>query len=158
MSLGPSTETLPQASANSPPPAQYARVPPTSGTGRAHIRPTFTHQRTGSSGQHADPWSPGYKRNVHRFSSSLGGTPEAHDPSKRFSTASAAPSQHRHSSSTTTLTPGPKIGKWQNFKHKFKGNRLKARGHKVPGWWESIKAIVMCSCELKGLTCRTRRH
>ncbi|KAF8594656.1 hypothetical protein BDV93DRAFT_529186 [Ceratobasidium sp. AG-I] len=144
---GPSTEYLPQASSGSPPPAQFARVPPESSSGRAHIRPTFSHQRTGSSGQYADPWSPGYKRNVNRFSSSLGGTPEAHasDQTKRFSTASAAPSQHRHSSSTATLVPGPNIGKWQNFKHKFQGHRLRARGHKVPGWWASVKAIVTCS-------------
>ncbi|QRV82042.1 Sodium/calcium exchanger protein [Ceratobasidium sp. AG-Ba] len=138
-----STDELPRASTSSPP-AQYARVAPEPGTGRAHIRPAYHHQRTGSTGQYADPWSPGYKRNVHRFSSSVGGVQELHTPAehaKRFSTAS---STHRMSMGGTP-PQGPPITKWQNFKQKFQGHRLRARGHKVPGWWQSIKAIVTCS-------------
>ncbi|KAG9083688.1 hypothetical protein FRC07_013846, partial [Ceratobasidium sp. 392] len=142
---GQSTDELPRASTSSPP-AQYARVPPEqSGNGRPHARPTFQHQRTGSTGQYTDPWSPGYRRNINRFSSSVGGVQELHTPAehaKRFSTASSA---HRHSTSGLTPPTGPPITKWQNFKHKFQGHRLRARGHKVPGWWASLKAIVMCS-------------
>ncbi|KAJ1302131.1 hypothetical protein OPQ81_000960 [Rhizoctonia solani] len=39
----------------------------------------------------------------------------------------------------------PPLTKWQNFKRKFQGHRLRERGHKVPGLWASIKAIVTCS-------------
>jgi hypothetical protein len=125
---------------------QYDRVPPEqSGNGRAHIRPTFTHQRTGSSA-HADPWSPGYQRNTSRFS--LGGAPGPHarDPTKRLSQASMGTAHHRQSSSVTLGPSGPPVSKWQNFKRKFQGHRLREQGHKVPGWWASLKAIVTCSC------------
>jgi hypothetical protein len=150
---GPSTDELPQASGSSPL-GQYARVPvEQSSNGRAHIRPTFAHQRTGSSGQYADPWSPEYRRNVNRFSASAGGVQELHTPvehAKRFSQASTV---HRQTGSMASMSgqpavPGPKISKWRNFKQKFQGHRLRARGHKVPGLWASLKAIVMCSCEL----------
>ncbi|KAG9092727.1 hypothetical protein FRC06_011818, partial [Ceratobasidium sp. 370] len=137
-----STDELPRASTSSPP-AQYARaIPEQSGNGRPHARSTFHHQRTGSTGQYTDPWSPGYRRNIHRFSSS-GGVQELHTPvehSKRFSTANPA-----HRLSTGGSPPGPPLSKWQNFRRKFQGHRLRERGHKVPGWWASLKAIVTCS-------------
>lgn len=143
MSPAQSTDDLPRASTSSPP-AQYARVPADqSGNGRTHIRPVFQHQRTGSAGQYADPWSPGYKRNVHRFSS-VGGAQELHTPAEHAKRSSTAGPPHRVSMGPTP-PPGPPITKWQNFKQKFQGHRVRARGHRVPGWWESIKAIVTCS-------------
>ncbi|QRW23426.1 vacuolar calcium ion transporter [Rhizoctonia solani] len=140
-----STETLVPGS-TTPPGTQYARVPADqAGNGRAHIRPAFTHQRTGSSGAYADPWSPGYQRNKGRFS--LGSTQELHsaDQSKRFSRASLGPTQLRHASTGTPAPPGPPVSKWQNFKLKFQGHRIRERGHEVPGLWASLKAIVTCS-------------
>ncbi|CAE6493658.1 unnamed protein product [Rhizoctonia solani] len=135
-----STETLVPES-TTPPGSQYARIPPgQAGNGRAHIRPTFTHQNTPGTGPYADPWSPGYQRKG-RFS--LGNAQELHsaDQSKRFSRSSLAPTP-RHDSS---IPPEPPVTKWQNFKRKFQGHRIRERGHKVPGLWASLKAIVTCS-------------
>ncbi|CUA76319.1 Vacuolar calcium ion transporter [Rhizoctonia solani] len=135
-----STETLVPES-TTPPGTQYARVPPgQAGNGRAHIRPTFTHQGSAGTGPYADPWSPGYQRKG-RFS--LGNAQELHagDQSKRFSRSNLGPTP-QHTSSTP---PGPPVTKWQNFKNKFQGHRIRERGHEVPGLWASLKAIVTCS-------------
>ncbi|CAE6505412.1 unnamed protein product [Rhizoctonia solani] len=137
-----STETLVPGS-TTPPGAQYARVPPDqAGNGRAHIRPTFPHQNSAGIGAPSDPWSPGYQRNRGRFS--LGNPQEFHagEQSKRASRSSLGPNHPQHASSTP---PGPPLTKWQNFKLKFQGHRLRERGHKVPGLWASLKAIVTCS-------------
>ncbi|CAE6416938.1 unnamed protein product [Rhizoctonia solani] len=133
-----STETLVPES-TTPPGTQYARVPQ-AGNGRAHIRPTFPHQNTGSTGPYSDPWSPGYQRKG-RFS--LGNAQELHaaDQPKRFSRSNLGPAP-RHASSAP---PGPPLTKWQNFKRKFKGHRIREHGHEIPGLWASIKAIVTCS-------------
>ncbi|CAE6509072.1 unnamed protein product [Rhizoctonia solani] len=138
-----STETLVPES-TSPPATQYARIPPDqAGNGRAHMRPTFAHQSSAGAGPYSDPWSPGYQRKRGQFS--LGSAQELHaaDQSKRFSRSSLGPPP-RHASSST-VPPGPPLTKWQNFKRKFQGHRLREHGHEVPGLWASLKAIVTCS-------------
>ncbi|KAG8733194.1 hypothetical protein FRC11_008053 [Ceratobasidium sp. 423] len=137
-----STETL-VPEATTPPGAQYARVPPDqAGNGRAHMRPAVVQQTSAGAGPYSDPWSPGYQRNKGRFS--LGNTQELHaaDQSKRTSRLGLGLNHPRHASSAP---PGPPLTKWQNFKRKFQGHRLRERGHKVPGLWASLKAIVTCS-------------
>ncbi|CAE7147512.1 unnamed protein product [Rhizoctonia solani] len=137
-----STETLVPES-TTPPGTQYARVPAAqAGNGRAHMRPTFAHQSSAGTGPYADPWSPGYQR---KGRLSLGSAKELHaaDQSKRFSRSSLGlPPRH---ASSGTIPPGPPLSKWQNFKMKFQGHRIRERGHEVPGLWASLKAIVTCS-------------
>jgi hypothetical protein len=140
--------------------------PPRDGNGRTHIRPaSLTHQRTGSA---PDPWSPGYQRNTARFSvpapgvqhhkrapsmptshhtAPAGGTiPSLHGIKKR---SAAVYAHHRHGSSSPNapVRIRKKTPSLANFFKKLNGERVRERGHKVPGVWQSMKAIVMSSCE-----------
>lgn len=140
---------------------------PQSGAGaRGHVLPASrTHRRTGSA---PDPWSPGYQRNIHRFSQPPA---PAGKHQKRVSISvpehprsAPAPLQlgggnpkarsvplyahHRHGSGSSGLAvrvrqKKPSLG---NFWRKLNGERVRERGHKVPGVLESIKAIIMSSC------------
>lgn len=137
--------------------------PPRDGNGRRHILPAHqTHRRSGSA---PDPWSPGYQRNVHRFSLSGNSKPSHPGHHKRLSSATvtgtppahpegpkrAVPlyAHHRHGSSSPSAPvrirrKAPGI---VNFFRKLNGERVRERGHKVPGFWQSMKAIVLSSCE-----------
>lgn len=147
---------------------------------RGHVLPASkTHRRTGSA---PDPWSPGYQRNIHRFSQPppptgkgqkrvsivepehsrstppSAPTPEAHGHGAK---ARSAPlyAHHRRASGSSSLAVRVRKKKpsLANFFRKLNGERVRERGHKVPGVWESLKAIVMSSCELPLYRLATRR-
>ena len=136
--------------------AHIAAHPPRErdGNGRAHIHPT--HRRSGSA---PDPWSAGYQRNVNRFSMSGNSKPShpGHEQGHRKSSSSAtitstAPppqkplyAHHRLSSTSAPVRIRRKAPGIVNFFRKLNGERVRERGHKVPGLWHSIKAIVTSS-------------
>ncbi|KAG8733550.1 hypothetical protein FRC11_005303 [Ceratobasidium sp. 423] len=114
---------------------------------RRHVRPT-SHQRTGNA---PDPWSPDYQRNTHRFS--LGSTASRVPPvgisgnSRPSHPRGPLYAHHRHGSASPDAPvrirrKSPGI---MNFFRKLNGERVRERGHKVPGVWQSLKAIVLSS-------------
>ncbi|KEP46635.1 sodium/calcium exchanger protein [Rhizoctonia solani 123E] len=116
---------------------------------RRHVQP-ISHRRIGSA---PDPWSPGYQRNTQRFS--LGTAAKSNLPTTGVS-GNSKPSHprsvplyahHRHGSTSPDApvrirrkSPG-----LMNFFRKLNGERVRERGHKVPGIWQSLKAIVLSS-------------
>ncbi|KAG8692512.1 hypothetical protein FRC08_009722, partial [Ceratobasidium sp. 394] len=126
---------------------------PRGGNGRRSV--PQGHRRTGSA---PDPWSPGYQRNTARFSQPApGGQQHKRAPSLPTSGPGRLASglkarvpvyaHHRHGSSDPAApvrirkkTPG-----LASFFRKLNGERVRERGHKVPGVWKSLKAIVMSS-------------
>lgn len=141
--------------------------PPRSGAAtRGHVLPASqTHKRSGSA---PDPWSPGYQRNVHRFSQPAApagkhpkrvsiAEPERHrstpaplhlaggHPPKARSVPLYAHHRHGSGSSGVAVRVRKKKPSLANFWRKLNGERVRERGHKVPGVWASLKAIVMSS-------------
>ncbi|KAF8597562.1 hypothetical protein BDV93DRAFT_499519 [Ceratobasidium sp. AG-I] len=144
--------------------------PPRSGAPtRGHVLPASrTHRRSGSA---PDPWSPGYQRNVHRFSQPA--PPTGKQPKRvsivtpEHARSTPAPSNHageahghgararsiplyahhRHGSGSSgvAVRVRKKEPSLANFFRKLNGERVRERGHKVPGVWESTKAIVTSS-------------
>ncbi|KAG9092904.1 hypothetical protein FRC06_011742 [Ceratobasidium sp. 370] len=129
--------------------------PPRDGNGRTHTRPILkAHRRTGSA---PDPWSPGYRRNTARFSQPAPGQ-HKRAPSLPASSASRPAAglkarvtpvyaHHRHGSAdpAAPVRIRKKAPGLANFFRKLNGERVRERGHKVPGLWQSLKAIVMSS-------------
>ncbi|KAH7316421.1 hypothetical protein B0J17DRAFT_773387 [Rhizoctonia solani] len=113
---------------------------------RRHIQP-MSHRRTGSA---PDPWSPGYQRNTQRFSlGAASKAPTAISGNSKPSHPRSAPlyAHHRHGSASPDApvrirrkSPG-----LMNFFRKLNGERVRERGHKVPGVWQSLKATVLSS-------------
>ncbi|KAJ1301358.1 hypothetical protein OPQ81_003757 [Rhizoctonia solani] len=126
---------------------------------RRHIQP-ISHRRTGSA---PDPWSPGYQRNTQRFSlgasiatratgpptNTSGNSKPSHPGNRKTSQPRSVPlyAHHRHGSSSpdAPVRIRRKAPGIMNFFRKLNGERVRERGHKVPGVWQSLKAIVVSS-------------
>ncbi|CEL53188.1 Vacuolar calcium ion transporter OS=Schizosaccharomyces pombe (strain 972 / ATCC 24843) GN=vcx1 PE=3 SV=1 [Rhizoctonia solani AG-1 IB] len=116
---------------------------------RRHIQP-ISHHHTGSP---PDPWSPSYQRNTDRFSlgtksgklslalSYVGRNSKSSHPRGPLY------AHHRHGSASpdAPVRIRRKAPGISNFFRKLNGERVRERGHKVPGFWQSLKAIALSS-------------
>ncbi|KAG8745070.1 hypothetical protein FRC10_008922 [Ceratobasidium sp. 414] len=126
--------------------------PPRDGNSRGPVRPILkAHRRTGSA---PDPWSPGYQRNTARFSQPAPGQhkrapslPASRPAGGLKARGPAVYAHHRHGSAdpAAPVRIRKKKPSLANFFRKLNGERVRERGHKVPGLWQSLKAIVMSS-------------
>ncbi|KAF8688477.1 hypothetical protein RHS03_09756, partial [Rhizoctonia solani] len=116
---------------------------------RRHIQPISHSDNAGVS----DPWSPSYQRNPNRFS--LGASSGKLTVATSYVSGNSKPSHprgplyahHRHGSASpdAPVRIRRKAPGLSNFFRKLNGERVRERGHKVPGFWQSLKAIVLCS-------------
>ncbi|KAF8752191.1 hypothetical protein RHS01_08129 [Rhizoctonia solani] len=116
---------------------------------RRHIQPISHSDNAGVS----DPWSPSYQRNPNRFS--LGASSGKLTVATSYVSGNSKPSHprgplyahHRHGSASpdAPVRIRRKAPGLSNFFRKLNGERVRERGHKVPGFWQSLKAIMLCS-------------
>ncbi|GAB1526237.1 hypothetical protein RhiTH_009404 [Rhizoctonia solani] len=116
---------------------------------RRHIQPISHSDNAGVS----DPWSPSYQRNPNRFS--LGASSGKLTVATSYVSGNSEPShprgplyahhRHRSASPDAPVRIRRKAPGLSNFFRKLNGERVRERGHKVPGFWQSLKAIMLCS-------------